>query len=59
MSENDIIAEYVRNKYPALIMTVDFSMFRLNLVAGEASKAGKEFDAACRKLERTMRKRCK
>lgn len=57
MSENDIIAEYIRHNYPAMLSTVDFSMFRLNVVACETSRAGKEFSEACKKLNKTMGKR--
>ena len=49
MSENDSIALYVKEKYPELINTVDFSMFRLKTTADEASRAGKAFNAMLRK----------
>lgn len=49
MNENDIIAMYVKEKYPELINTVDFSMFRLKTTADEASRAGKEFNAMLHK----------
>ena len=49
MNENDIIAMYVKEKYPELINTVDYSMFRLKTTADEASRAGKEFnDMICK-----------
>ena len=49
MNENDIIAMYVQEKYPELINTVDYSMFRLKATADEASRAGKEFNDMLRK----------
>ena len=29
MNENDLIAEYVREKYPEMLESVDFAVFRL------------------------------
>ena len=49
MTENDIIAMYVQEKYPELINTVDYSMFRLKATADEASRSGKEFNDMLRK----------
>ena len=45
MSENDIIAAYVRNKYPELINGADFQLFKLGLLLKEA------FDNMRKKLE--------
>ena len=33
MNENDMIAEFVREKYPELLKTYDFALFRLNKTA--------------------------
>lgn len=52
MTENDIIAMYVKERYPELINTVDFSMFRLKTTADEASNAGKAFNAMLREGKR-------
>ena len=49
MNENDIIAMYVKEKFPELINTVDYSMFRLKTTANEASEAGKAFNDILRK----------
>ena len=45
MSENDIIAAYVRNKYPELIKGADFQLFKLGFVIKEA------FDSVKRSME--------
>lgn len=45
MSENDIIAAYVRNKYPELIEGADFQLFKLSFALKEA------FDSVKRSME--------
>lgn len=39
MNENDVIAEYVKERYPELLDTLSFSMFRLRKAA---EKCGNE-----------------
>lgn len=34
-SENDILAEYIREKYPAISNSFDYSMYRLGVRVGE------------------------
>lgn len=57
MSENDIIAMYVRNAYPNMLTTVDFKMFRLSVVAGETHRVGKKMGKAYKDLNKTMSKK--
>ena len=35
MSENDIIAEYVREKLPEILTSVDFNLYRLSMACRE------------------------
>ena len=36
MGENDIIAEYIMTKYPNMLTTLEFSLFRLKVRLGES-----------------------
>lgn len=38
MSENDIIAEFIKSKYPELISGLDFTFYKIGKIAGEAIK---------------------
>jgi len=48
MSENDIIAEYVKSRFPNLLATVDFGLYKTGVVIGETlngmSKSLKNID---------------
>ena len=35
MSENDIIAEYVKSRFPSLLATVDFGLYKMGVGIGE------------------------
>lgn len=52
MSENDYIAEYIKEKYPEFIDTFDFSCWKLVKVFGEMFEAIKNGFDIIRVLER-------
>lgn len=35
MSENDVIAEYIKNKYPEMLHTADFAFYKIGVVCRE------------------------
>ena len=39
MSENDMIAEYVKEKYPELLTTCDFAIFKIGVAAREGCRS--------------------
>lgn len=39
MSENDIIAEYVKERFPKLLKTTDFAFYRLGCCLGNVAKS--------------------
>lgn len=44
MSENDIIAEYIRDKYPEMLGTADFALYKMALaLRGVASSIVEAF----------------
>ena len=38
MRRNDIIAEYIEKRYPHMLKTADFTIFRLGVICRETSK---------------------
>ena len=48
MSENDIIAEYVKSRFPSLLATVDFGLYKMGVgiseTLNETSKCLKNID---------------
>lgn len=42
MEENDVIAEYIRTKYPELLTSVDFAIFKISKVLVGCLDAVKE-----------------
>lgn len=48
MSENDIIAQYVREKYPEILTSVDFGLYKFSLacrnMANDLKEAFKNID---------------
>lgn len=53
MNENDIIAEYVKERFPEILETFDFAAYRLGV---SWKKFGKELEKESEKIPRFLQK---